>query len=75
MSPVLFQSGINSPQECLRFQNAVAKYPFHRAVLGMKREYQLYLCSESLGAPYGLFSTGKLVLKNLGDSIIVEQIL
>lgn len=31
MRPVLFQFGIHDPQEHLRFQNIVAKYPLHHA--------------------------------------------
>lgn len=72
MKQVLFQFGINSPQECLRFQNIVAKYPSHPAGKGAKRDDQLYLCSESQVLQMAYFPLAILVLKILGNSITAE---
>ena len=70
MRSILFQFGIHNPREHLRFQNIVAKYSFFVMLgLGARGDNAgLQLCSECLGAPYGLFFIGKLVLKILGDS-------
>lgn len=34
MRPLLFQFGISNPQEHVKFQNIVAKYPLHHAGAG-----------------------------------------